>query len=128
MIKFLEYYDIVIGSRFTSGGGMYNKFRYIGSYVFNFLIRITLLTRLQDNLSGFFAIRRETLFALDSNKIFWGFGEYFFRLLLYTQKSGVTILDIPVVYQARKSGNRKSHLFSLMVQYTAALIKLRFFT
>ena len=127
MIKFLEYYDIVIGSRFTSGGEMYDNFRYLCSYFYNFIIRIALLTRLQDNLSGFFAIRREFLFSLDFDRIFWGYGDYFFRLLFYTQKLGVNILDVPVVYQRRKEGISKTRLLPLLVQYTIALIKLKFF-
>jgi len=127
MIKFLEFYDIIIASRFTSGGGTSDAFRYICSYLFNFAIRLILITRLQDNLSGFFAIRRERLFALDFDKIFWGFGDYFFRLLFYAQKTGATILDIPVIYQKRKGGVKKSNLMSLLIRYTKALIKLRFY-
>ncbi len=128
MVKFLEYYDIIVGSRFTMGGGMYNSFRYILSYFFNFFVRIALGTRLQDNLSGFFSIRREVLFALEFDKIFWGYGDYFFRLLFYAEKLGANILDIPVVYQERKTGESKTQLLPLIIQYTTALIKLRFFT
>ena len=127
MVKFLEYYDLIIGSRFTRGGGMYDNFRYILSYVFNFFIRIVFGTRLQDNLSGFFSIQREVLFALEFDKIFWGYGDYFFRLLFYAERSGADILDIPVVYQERKSGKSKTQILPIMVRYTAALIKLRFF-
>lgn len=126
MIKFLEFYDIVIASRFTAGGGTNDNFRYICSYLFNFAIRLMLLTRLQDNLSGFFAIRRERLFALNFDKIFWGFGDYFFRLLFYIKKSGATILDVPVIYEKRKGGVKKSNLLSLLMRYTKALVKLRF--
>jgi len=132
MTKFLEYYDIIIGSRYTMGGGtmgsgMSDNFRYISSFTFNFLIRIVLGTRTQDNLSGFFAIRREVLFSLGFERIFWGYGDYFFRLLFYAKKLGATMLGIPVVYQRRKTGETKKHLLSLVVQYTVALIKLRFF-
>ncbi|OGN90446.1 MAG: hypothetical protein A2Z70_02445 [Chloroflexi bacterium RBG_13_48_17] len=125
MIKFLEYYDIVVGSRFTSGGGMYDRFRYISSYLFNFVIRMILLTRLQDNLSGFFTIRRTFLFSMDFEKIFWGYGDYFFRLLFYACRLNVKILDIPVVYQKRKSGEGKRQMLSVLFQYTIALIKVR---
>ena len=125
MIKFLEFYDMVIASRFTSGGGTSDNFRYICSYLFNFTIRLMLLTRLQDNLSGFFAIRRERLFALDFGRIFWGFGDYFFRLIFYAQKSGASILDVPVIYEKRKGGVKKSNLLSLLIRYTRALAKLR---
>lgn len=39
MVRFLEYYDIIIGSRFTMGGGMEERWRYMASFVFNFFIR-----------------------------------------------------------------------------------------
>ncbi len=126
MIRFLEYYDIIIGSRYTIGGGMSSNFRYYGSFIFNFLVRIILNTRIQDNLSGFFCIRREVLFSLDFNRIFWGYGDYFFRLLFYARQIPATVLAVPVVYDKRTSGESKTNLLSGLMRYTTALIKLRF--
>ncbi|MBC7237549.1 MAG: glycosyltransferase, partial [Chloroflexi bacterium] len=81
MVKFLEYYDMIIGSRFTVGGGMEERWRYNGSFIFNFFVRIILHTQIQDNLCGFFTMRREKLLALDLDRIFQGYGEYFMHLL-----------------------------------------------
>ncbi|RJS84115.1 glycosyltransferase [Methanophagales archaeon] len=125
MVKFLEYYDIIVGSRFTIGGGMEPTFRYLGSFFYNMFIRIILHTQIQDNLSGFFAIHREKLFALDFEKIFFGYGDYFFRLLFYAQRRKFKILEIPVVYQLRKYGESKTNLISIFIKYSIALLKLR---
>lgn len=125
LVKFLEYYDIVIGSRFTVGGGMDDTFRYFGSFFYNMFIRILLHTQIQDNLCGFFAIRREKLFALDFEKIFFGYGDYFFRLLFYAQRRRFKILEIPTFYQLRKYGESKTNLISVFIKYSIALLKLR---
>lgn len=125
MVKFLEYYDIIGGSRFTMGGRMEPTFRYLGSFFYNMFIRILLHTQIQDNLSGFFAFRREKLFALDFDRIFFGYGDYYFRLLFYAQRRKFKILEIPVVYQLRKYGESKTNLISVFIKYSIALLKLR---
>ncbi|MFA4955714.1 MAG: glycosyltransferase [Candidatus Methanoperedens sp.] len=125
MVKFLEYHDVIGGSRFTMGGGMEPTYRYLGSYFFNLGIRIILNTQIQDNLSGFFSIRREKLLLLDFDKIFFGYGDYFFRLLYYAKKETFSMLEIPVVYQLRKSGESKTNLTKVLYKYMVALMKLR---
>ena len=117
---------MIIASRFTHGGGTNDNFIYICSYLFNFFVRIILFTRLQDNLSGYFSIRRERLFSLDFNKIFWGYGDYFFRLVYYMSRKGVAIFDIPVYYEKPKHKKRRN-LLSLLIRYTIAVFRLRFF-
>ena len=126
MVEFLKYYDIVIGSRFTLGGGMYDNFRYYGSYLFNMMIRVVLNTRTQDNLSGFFSIRRELMPKLEFSRIFWGYGDYFFRLLFYAREIPAKIIEVPVVYQIRGAGESKTRVYEQLVKYFVALIKLRF--
>lgn len=125
MVKFLEYYDIIVGSRFTVGGGMEDTFRYLGSFVYNIFIRIILRTQIQDNLSGFFSIGRKKLFSLNFDKIFSGYGDYFFRLLFYAQRRKFKILEVPVFYQLRKYGKSKTNLISIFVRYSVALLKFR---
>lgn len=125
MVDFLDYYDIIVGSRFTLGGGMENTFRYRGSFVYNIFIRIILRTSIQDNLSGFFSIRKKKLFSLNFDKIFFGYGDYFFRLLFYAQRRKLKILEVPVFYQLRKYGKSKTNLISILVRYSVALLKFR---
>lgn len=125
MVKFLEYYDIIVGSRFTVGGGMENTFRYRGSFVYNIFMRVILRTSIRDNLSGFFSIPRKKLFSLNFDKIFFGYGDYFFRLLFYVQRRRFKILEVPVFYQLRKYGKSKTNLISVFVRYSVALLKFR---
>ncbi|OQY27491.1 MAG: hypothetical protein B6I38_10065 [Anaerolineaceae bacterium 4572_5.1] len=55
MVKFLEFYDMVIGSRFVMRGGMEDRFRQLASAVYNLGIRVLFRTPVHENLSGFFA-------------------------------------------------------------------------
>lgn len=126
MVEFLKYYDVIGGSRFTLGGGMKPVYRYLGSFFYNLFIRIILRTQIQDNLSGFFSIRRDKLFSLDFDKIFFGYGDYFFRLLFYALKEKCKILETPVFYQSRKTGESKTNLLPVLFRYTIALLKFRF--
>jgi len=125
MIEFLKHYDVISGSRFTMGGGMEPTYRYIGSFIFNMFIRIILRTQIQDNLSGFFSIRREKLFSLDFDRIFYGYGDYFTRLLYLAEKQKYKILEVPVFYQLRKSGESKTNLASVFLKYAVSLLKFR---
>lgn len=125
MVKFLEYYDIVIGSRFTMGGGMEDVRRYIMSFLYNAFIRVVLRTQVQDNLSGFFSIRREALLKMDLDAVFRGYGEYFIRLLFAAWRLGFTMLEVPVFYQRRRHGDSKSRFLNMFINYTIAVLKLR---
>ncbi len=116
--------DIVIGSRFIYGGGMSNRFRYYSSYLFNIFMRLAIGTRLDDNLSGFFSIHREKLFALDFDKIFWGYGDYFFRLLLLCQRQGFRLVEVPVFYGERKHDVSKTGFLRVLARYTSEVLRL----
>jgi dolichol-phosphate mannosyltransferase len=126
MIDFLRYYDIVTGSRFTVGGGMEERGRYLLSFIFNFFCRLLLGTGLQDHLSGFFAVRRETLLQLDLDDIFDGYGDYFIRMMVESLQRGSTILEVPVYYPARVHGESKTKFLRTLAQYTRAVVRLAF--
>jgi len=129
MVDLLRYYDLVIGSRFVMRGGMEDIMRYYASFLYNFFIRLLLRTQIQDNLSGFFAIRQQRLFELESkfDKIFYGYGDYFIRLLLLAWRSDWRILEVPVFYILRRHGDSKTGFLDIFREYTAAVIKLRLF-
>ncbi len=126
MIHIAKIFDVVVGSRFCEGGDMDSKRHYLASLVFNWCIRLILRTQIQDNLSGFFLIRRERLMKLPLNTIFQGYGEYFFRLLHFAQKAGCTIIEVPVIYKKRPWGESKSNFLKMVFSYTKALFKIKF--
>ena len=124
MVDFLRYYDLVTGSRFTVGGGMEERGRYRLSFLFNLFCRMLLRTKLQDHLSGFFAVRREAILALDLDDVFGGYGDYFIRLLVEFLARGSTVLEVPVYYHARSHGESKTQFLRTFGRYTRAVVRL----
>jgi dolichol-phosphate mannosyltransferase len=122
--KVAQLVDLGIGSRFVFGGGMSNRLRYYLSYAYNIVMRLVLGTRMDDNLSGLFAIRRTALFKLDFDKIFWGYGDYFFRLLLLSQRAHLTHVQVPIFYGERMGGQSKTRFFSIFLKYTREVLRL----
>ena len=127
MVDLLRYYELVIGSRFVMRGGMEDAARYRMSLLYNVFIRSLFHTQIQDNLSGFFAVRRETLFQLQPkfDRIFYGYGDYFIRLLLLAWRSNWKILEVPVFYILRRHGESKTGFWDIFRDYTLAVLKLR---
>lgn len=127
MVDLLRYYDLVIGSRFVMRGGMEDSLRYKLSFAYNIMLRALFRTQIQDNLSGFFAVRQERLFQLAPifDKIFYGYGDYFIRLLLVAWRRDWKILEVPVFYILRRHGDSKTGFWRIFRDYTSAVIKLR---
>ncbi|MET0385739.1 MAG: glycosyltransferase [Polyangiales bacterium] len=124
MRALLEHFDLVVGSRFVAGGGMEDTFRYYCSLVFNGVVRGFLGTRIQDNLSGFFAIRRSAFDQLVHDPIFFGYGDYFFRLLKQAADLRLRMVEIPVFYGLRTAGESKTKYFQVLYTYSKALVAL----
>ena len=128
MVHISQVFDVVVGSRFCEGGDMDSKRHYLASLAFNWWIRLILRTQIQDNLSGFFLIRREKLLNLPLETIFQGYGEYFFGLLHFAQRAGCSMIEMPVIYKKRPWGESKSNFFKMVFSYTKALFKIKLFT
>jgi len=124
--KVAQLVDLGIGSRFIFGGGMSNRLRYFLSYTYNLFMRLALGTRMDDNLSGLFAIKRAALFKLDFDKIFWGYGDYFFRLLLLSQRQRFTHVQVPIFYGERIAGDSKTRFLPVFLKYTREVVRLIF--
>lgn len=125
MLHLLQVADVVIGSRFCPGGSMQDNAHYVCSLAYNWIIRILLRTQIQDNLSGFLGLRRSCIDKLPLDKIFWGYGDYCFRLLHYAQRNNAQMLEMPVKYLTRTKGRSKSVFWKMLVSYTVALACLR---
>jgi dolichol-phosphate mannosyltransferase len=128
LIENLKYYDCVSVSRFVYGGSMGNRFRHICSWLFNLFTRVLTRTFVTDSLFGYYAIRRDILYKIDFNKIFWGFGDYCIRLMYYLQKNRISILQVPGVLGQRLGGQGNTRMVKTLLQYTIEVIKLVFFT
>jgi dolichol-phosphate mannosyltransferase len=122
LFEITEHVDISVGSRFIFGGGMNSLPHYYLSFIFNVFLRLLLGTRMNDNLSGFFAIKRECLYKLDASKIFWGYGDYYFRLLLRSQGERFKHVELPIFYGDRTRGESKTRFLNIFVEYTKAAL------
>ena len=127
MLHVSQVYDIVSGSRFCPGGNMDDTTHYLASLIYNWCMRLLLRTQIQDNLGGYFTIGKKKLFTLPFNNIFFGYGDYFFRLLYFAGKKGLTIVEIPAQYHNRTKGMSKSNFLKLLLSYTAAVIRFFLF-
>lgn len=116
--------DLIVGSRYVAGGGMENRWRYYFSLIYNRLIRIVLQLSTYDSLSGFFVIKTSSLRRLPTNKIFYGYGDYFIRLLYYSTKKRFKIKEVPVFYRNRLAGYSKSKFITMLFEYTKTVIDL----
>ncbi|KMY68685.1 hypothetical protein AAU61_03445 [Desulfocarbo indianensis] len=125
LLDLLASCHIAVGSRYVRGGGMNtSRLRYLLSYIFNLLVRFLLGVKTRDNLSGFIALRRGDLMALDPERFFHGYGDYAIRLLYHAQRAGLTVRETPVVYEDRLGGESKTRFvrtFALYLRETWAL-------
>ena len=124
MIQVGEIYDIVSGSRFCAGGNMEEKAHYIASFIYNLILRIIIRTQVQDNLGGFFLIKRKNLKLLPFEKIFYGYGDYYFRMIYYAEKKNYSIIEIPTFYANRRKGKSKSNFIKLLFTYSCSAFRL----
>ncbi|MFN8008915.1 MAG: glycosyltransferase [Terriglobia bacterium] len=125
MLHLLQVSNVVIGSRFCAGGAMEDVPHYLMSLFYNWFLRVILRTQIQDNLSGFLAIDRQSLEQLPHEVIFFGYGDYCFRLLHYAQRLGLRLLETPVQYHTRQKGKSKSVFWKLFFLYTKELFVLK---
>ena len=124
MIDSLKYYDCVSASRFLYGGKMDSRLRHLLSWIFNIFVRIVTGGQITDSLYGYFAIKKDILDRIDFEKVFWGYGDYYIRLMYYLQQNNVSVLQFPAVNGQRLSGEGNKKFFQVFWQYFKEVIKL----
>lgn len=124
MLAHKDSYDLVVGSRYIKGGGMEDRVRFILSFIYNLLIRSLLHLKTHDNLSGFFLLKRKHLAKFEKKNIFYGYGEYFIRLLTIAHKHNLSIYEVPVFYKNRSSGESKSKFIPMFIDYSKTVIQI----
>ena len=115
--------DFICGSRFIHNGYSSTFFRHHTSKLFNFYVNLITNGYLTDNLSGFFIIKKKFI-RNQLNKIFYGYGDFYIRLLYLMQKKKLRITEIPLKYAPRKFGVSKSKLLKMFYSYSLETIKI----
>lgn len=129
MIKKLDEYDIVIGSRYAPGGKDDRAaLRVISSRLINGLAEKVLGYGIKDYDSGFVVLRR-TVFDKVSI-IPTGYGAYFMEFLYTCRRKGLTVYEMPYVFRDRAKGISKSapsllKFFSTGMQYVTRIFVAR---
>ena len=124
MLHVVQITDLVNGSRFCPGGTMADTAHYMASFIYNLLVRLIIRTQIQDNLGGFWVARARLIRRLPFDEIFFGYGDYYFRLLHFAQHAGMKIIELPSQYCERTTGASKSNFSKLLFQYSAMVLKL----
>ena len=108
-----EGYDIVVGSRFVSGGSFKkdtagtedSAVAVALSRLMNYGVQFLLDHRFKDYTSGFIAVRRAVVLDLGLRG---DYGEYFIDLLFRALRAGYLVLEIPYVCLPRLHGTSKT--------------------
>lgn len=116
-------YDLICCSRYIDKNVRINEFRYKLSKLYNYFLRFILNSMIFDNLSGFFLIKKNILDMVDNKKIFFGYGDYYFRLLYFLQRMNIKIYEFSVIYDKRKFGQSKTRFLRVFIKYTFEVLK-----
>jgi dolichol-phosphate mannosyltransferase len=127
MIRKLDEYDIVVGSRYASGGQDDRAFlRVASSRLINGLAQLILGYGIKDYDSGFVVLRRSVF-----NKVSiipTGYGAYFMEFLYTCRRKGLTVYEMPYVFRDRAKGISKSAPSLLRFFKTGLQYVIRIFT
>jgi glycosyltransferase involved in cell wall biosynthesis len=102
-------YDLVIGSRYVSGGGIadFPLSRRLLSSGANSFARLLLGLKAHDATAGFRCYRREVLESLPLDTIFSSGYSFLIEMLYLVQRADFSIGEIPIIFEDRKEGRSK---------------------
>ena len=119
-------FDLVNGSRYLPAGGFEGNARArVSSMMINWFLRMVLKLKTTDNTSGFLAVKRSLLNRLGFDRIFYGYGDFHFRLMYDTFRNSASVREVPVVHRLRRRGQAKTRLLRDGWGYVASALKIR---
>jgi dolichol-phosphate mannosyltransferase len=129
MVKLLDEYDVVVGSRYAPGGRDDRVWlRAAASRMINGLARLVLGYGIRDYDSGFVVLRRTVFDKV--TVIPTGYGAYFMEFLYGCRRKGLTVREVPYTFRDRQKGISKSapslwRFFRTGVQYVIRIFVAR---
>lgn len=122
MLRLLDNYDVVVGSRYVEGGRLdegWSFGRYLLSWWANSIYtRLILGTRQRDTTAGFKAWRRATLIGIGLERIRSNGYDFQVEMTYVAEKLGYRIKEIPIYFEDRRIGQSK---MSMPVKIESAL-------
>jgi dolichol-phosphate mannosyltransferase len=129
MVKLLDQYDVVVGSRYAPGGADDRVWlRATASRLINGLATAVLGYGIRDYDSGFVVLRRSVFDRV--TVIPTGYGAYFMEFLYTCRRKGLTVAEVPYTFRDRQKGISKSapslwRFFRTGVQYVTRIFVAR---
>jgi len=119
--------DIVIGSRYFPGGGVVNWgfLRRLASCMVNFFSRFILGIKAADCSGAFRLYRVSQLRKIDFRKIISEGYSFQEEILLRCQRKGLSIREVPIIFEDRKKGTSKLSLAEI-IGSASTLFKLAY--
>jgi dolichol-phosphate mannosyltransferase len=101
--------DVVIGSRYVSGGAIVNwpRRRRLLSRFANIYIRVVTRMAARDCTSGYRCWRREALAALPLDSFFSDGYSFLVEMLFVAARRGCRIAEVPITFVERREGESK---------------------
>ena len=125
--KINEGYDLVLGSRYIQGGGVYNwpLYRKIISWGGNFLPRLILGLKSHDNTTGFRCYKKKVLESINLESIKSNGYSFLVEILYLAQKNNFKIGETPILFKDREFGETKISKKEIF-RTLKTLVRLRF--
>ncbi|MDQ7030139.1 MAG: polyprenol monophosphomannose synthase [Ardenticatenia bacterium] len=122
MVRHLDAYDVVVGSRYVAGGQLderWSWWRHLLSWWANQVyVRLILNLQVRDATAGFKAFRREVLEAIDFSRVVSNGYVFQVEVAYLCERLGFRVLEVPIYFEDRRIGRSK---MSVPVKVEAAL-------
>ncbi len=118
--------DLVIGSRYTRGGGVrdWGILRRIVSRGGSLFARVVLRLRTHDLTGGFKAWRRAALEAVEWERVHSGGYVFQIETTYLATRAGASVVEVPIVFKDREVGTSKMSK-SIIVEALLVVLQLR---
>ncbi|MBD3260476.1 MAG: glycosyltransferase [Candidatus Altiarchaeales archaeon] len=126
LLQMLKQYDVVVGSRYVTGGRVeYKKFmRKIASRFSNYFIRVVMGIPVNDVTCDFRGYRRQVLREVDLDSIENRGFLFGVELLYLCFKAGASIRETPIVFLDRIRGEPKTDL-GVVLNYPLKVLNIK---
>ena len=111
LVEQLDYYDVVVGSRYVAGGSLDDNWgiarRLLSWFANSVYTRVLLGLQTRDVTAGFKAWRRDTLLGIGLHRA--GSNGYIFQaeMAFLTERLGYRVLELPIYFEDRRIGRSK---------------------
>ena len=121
-----EHVDLVVGSRYTKGGGLENwsKYRLFLSFSASLYVRLVANINVMDPTAGFICYSRKVLETIDLDKIkLKGYG-FQIEMKYAAHCNDLRIAEVPIVFKDRERGQSKMN-GSIIIEAILGVLQMK---